>query len=110
MKRFLLFLAAGIGPCFCSGAASGRRCGGTRDTSITTPGGGTYNGSREGGAAVGPYGRTVGGARGYGAATGPGGVAAGGWQTAFTGTRFPTDVGLAHYSGVGVAGAHTTAY
>jgi hypothetical protein len=88
----------------------GAMAGGARDTSITTAGGRTYTGAREGGAAVGPYGRTVGGARGYGVATGPRGVAAGGWQTAFAGTRFPTDMGLAHYSGVGVAGAHTTAY
>ena len=56
-------------------------------------------------------GETVGGASHYGVATGPRGVAAGGWQSAFAGTRFPTDVGLAHYSTVGVAGVgHSTAY
>jgi hypothetical protein len=89
----------------------GAAAGGMRDTSITTAGGRTYSGSREGAAAVGPYGRTVGGATGYGVASGPRGTAAGGWQTAFAGTRFPTDVGLAHYSAAGVAGVgHSTAY
>jgi hypothetical protein len=97
------------------GAAYGRyggaAVGGTRDTSVTTAGGRTYTGSRQGAAAVGPYGRTVGGASGYGVASGPRGTAAGGWQTAFAGTRFPTDVGMAHYSSVGVAGVgHSTAY
>ncbi len=97
------------------GAAYGRyggaAVGGTRDTSVTTAGGRTYSGSREGAAAVGPGGRAVGGASGYGVASGPRGAAAGGWQTAFAGTRFPTDVGLAHYSNVGVAGlGHSTAY
>jgi hypothetical protein len=88
----------------------GAAAGGTRDTSITTAGGRTYSGSSERGVAEGRYGGVVGGSRGVGVATGPRGTAAGGWQTAFAGTRFPTDVGLAHYSGVGVAGAHTTAY
>jgi hypothetical protein len=89
----------------------GAAVGGTRDTSITTANGRTYDGSRQGAAAVGPYGRTVGGASGSGVASGPRGTAAGGWQTAFAGTRFPTDVGLAHYSTVGVAGVgHSTAY
>jgi hypothetical protein len=61
--------------------------------------------------AVGPYGRTVDGASHYGVASGPRGTAAGGWHSAFAGTRFPTDVGLAHYSTVGVAGVgHSTAY
>jgi hypothetical protein len=97
------------------GAAYGRyggaAAGGTRDTSITTAGGKSYTGSREGGVAVGPYGRTVGGASHYGTATGARGTVSGGWQTAFAGTRFPTDVGLAHYSTAGVAGVgHTTAY
>ena len=96
------------------GAAYGRygaAAGGTRDTSITTAGGRTYDGSRSAGVAVGPYGRTVGGATGYGAATGARGTAAAGWQTAFAGTRFPTDAGLAHYSSFGAATVgHTTAY
>jgi hypothetical protein len=98
------------------GAAYGRyggvAAGGTRDTSITTAGGRTYSGSTERGAAVGPYGRTVGGAEHSGTATGPRGTVSGGWQTAFAGTRFPTDLGLSHYSAVGVAGvgAHSTAY
>jgi hypothetical protein len=88
----------------------GAAAGGTRDTSITTAGGRTYSGSSERGVAEGRYGGVVGGSRGVGVASGPRGTAAGGWQTAFAGTRFPTDVGLAHYSGVGVAGARTTAY
>ncbi len=97
------------------GAAYGRyggfAAGGTRDTSITTAGGRTYSGSRAGGVAVGPYGRTVGGAEHSGAAVGPRGAVAGGWQTAFAGTRFPTDMGLSHYSAFGAAGVgHTTAY
>jgi hypothetical protein len=93
------------------GPLGGAAAGGTRDTSITTAGGKTYSGSSERGVAVGPYGRTVGGSTGSFAASGARGTAAGGWQTAFAGTRFPTDVGLAHYSSVGVGGiGHTTAY
>ena len=89
----------------------GAAAGGTRDTSITTAGGKTYDGSRSGGVAVGPYGRTVGGASGYGTASGARGTVSGGWQTAFAGTRFPTDAGLAHYSTFGAATVgHTTAY
>jgi hypothetical protein len=97
------------------GAAYGRyggaAVGGTRDTTVTTAGGKTYTGSREGAAAVGPYGRTVGGAEHYGTATGPRGTVSGGWQAAYAGTRFPTDMGLAHYTSFGTAGvAHTTSY
>jgi hypothetical protein len=97
------------------GAAYGRyggaAVGGTRDTSITTAGGKTYTGSRQGAAAVGPYGRTVGGASGYGVASGARGTVAGGWHTAFAGTHFPTDAGLAHYSSFGAATVgHSTAY
>jgi hypothetical protein len=94
------------------GRYGGAAVGGARETSITTANSRTYTGGREGGVAVGPYGRTVGGASGYGVATGPRGEAAGGWHTAFAGTRFPTDVGLAHYSTFGAVGgvAHSTAY
>jgi hypothetical protein len=89
----------------------GAAAGGTRDTSITTANGRTYDGSRTAGVAVGPYGRAVGGATGGFDVIGPRGGAAGGWQTAFAGTRFPTDAGLAHYSTFGAAGvAHSTAY
>jgi hypothetical protein len=53
----------------------------------------------------------VGGASGGGVAAGPRGAVAGGWHTAFAGGRFPTDMGLAHYSAFGVAGvAHPTAF
>src|SRR5262249_59261983 len=46
-----------------------------------------------------------------GVATGPRGTAVGGWRGAFAGTRFPTDLGLAHYANFGAAGfAHATDY
>jgi hypothetical protein len=93
------------------GGYGGAAAGGMRETDITTAGGRTYSGSSARGVAVGPYGRTVGGAEHASVATGPRGTVAGGWQTAFAGTRFPTDAGLAHYTGVGAAGVgHTTAY
>ncbi|HEX4588619.1 MAG TPA: hypothetical protein VH120_01740 [Gemmataceae bacterium] len=89
----------------------GAAAGGTRDTDITTAGGKTYSGASERGVAVGPYGRTVGGSTGSFATSGTRGTAAGGWQSAFARTRFPTDAGLAHYSGFGTMnGAHSTAY
>jgi hypothetical protein len=93
------------------GPYGGAVAGGQREVTATGPGGRTYSGERQGGVAVGPYGRVVGGASGSHVATGPRGTAAGGWQSAYAGTRFPTDVGLAHYSSFGAVGAaHTTAY
>jgi hypothetical protein len=93
------------------GRYGGAAIGGLRDTSITTAGGRTYSGSRIGGAAIGPYGRAIGGGAGGFDVIGPRGAATGGWHTAFAGTRFPTDIGLAHYSAIGTAGiGHTTAY
>ena len=50
---------------------NGAAAGGTRDTSVNTAGGRTYDGSRTGGVAVGHYGRTVGRATGYGTAAPP---------------------------------------
>ena len=77
----------------------------------TGPGGRSYSGERRVGVAVGPYGRVVGGASGAGVARGPNGVAGRGWQAAFAGTHFPTDMGLAHYSGFHAGGvAHSTAF
>jgi hypothetical protein len=93
------------------GPWGGGVAGGRRDVTATGPEGRTYSSERQGGVAVGPYGRAVGGASGAAVAAGPRGEAAGGWQTAFAGTRFPTDLGLAHYSAVGAAGvARPTAY
>jgi hypothetical protein len=77
------------------GRYGGAAVGGVRDTSITTAGGRTFNEVRAGGAAVGPYGRVIGG----------------GWRSAYAGTRFPTDMGLAHYTTFGATGvAHNTTY
>src|SRR5262245_4603713 len=93
------------------GPFGGAALGGTRDTAITTAGGRTYSGARQGGVAVGPYGQVVGGGSGFGTASGPRGTVSRGWQTAFAGTRFPTDMGLSHYAAFGAAGVgHTTAY
>ncbi len=89
----------------------GRVAGGERDLTATGPGGRTYSGERRGAVAAGPYGRVVGGASGAGVARGPAGEAGRSWETAFHGTRFPTDMGLSHYSSFGAVGAaHTTAY
>jgi hypothetical protein len=85
----------------------GAAAGGRRETTVTTPEGRTYSGSRQGGAAVGAYGRTIGG--GERSVTGAGGTV--GWRSAYAGTRFPTDLGLAHYSSFHAAGiGHSTAY
>jgi hypothetical protein len=89
----------------------GAAAGGTRDTSVTTAGGKSYSGSSERGVAAGRYGGVVGGSTGSFTASGARGTAGGGWHSAFAGTHFPTDVGLAHYSTAGVAGVgHSTAY
>jgi hypothetical protein len=97
------------------GAAVGPRggavAGGSRDVTATGPEGRTYSSETQRGAAVGPYGRTVGGSSGYRTASGPRGTASAGWQTAFAGTRFPTDFGLSHYTTFGATGAaHSTSY
>src|SRR5262245_12246794 len=93
------------------GPVGGRAVGGEREVTATGPEGRSYTAERRGGVAVGPYGRVVGGASGGGVARGYAGEAGRGWQTAFAGTRFPTDMGLAHYSAFGVAGvAHPTAF
>src|SRR5262249_57810738 len=55
-------------------------------------------GWRQWGAAVGPYGRVGGGDQRSWTATGRQGYLSRGWQSAFAGTRFPTDFGLGHYS------------
>ena len=89
----------------------GAAAGGTRNTTVTGPDGRSYSGSREAGAAVGPYGRTVGGETHTGAYSGPNAAFAGTRSAA--GVRFPTDVGLSHYSAFGAAGVafgHSTAY
>jgi hypothetical protein len=93
------------------GPLGGFAAGGTRDVSATGPEGRSFSSSRTGGVAVGPYGRTIGGAdRSFDAIT-PRGAVTGGWQSAFAGTRFPTDIGLSHYSAVGGVGVtHSTAY
>jgi hypothetical protein len=64
---------------------------------------------------MGPGGGWAAGGSRYGTASGPRGTVAGGerWAGAgVAGPRFPTDVGLAHYTGVGGFGAvgHTTAF
>jgi len=89
----------------------GAAVGGSRDVTATGPEGRTYSGSRQGGAAVGPYGRIVGGGSGSATASGPRGTASGNWQSAFGGSRFPTDFGAAHYASFNAAGGgHSTAY
>ncbi|HEX3315529.1 MAG TPA: hypothetical protein VHR72_11590, partial [Gemmataceae bacterium] len=70
---------------------------GFRDTTIAGPEGRSFSGSRDAGIAVGPYGRTVGGV----------------WRSQFAGTRFPTDLGLSHYSAFGGAAVgigHSTTF
>jgi hypothetical protein len=76
----------------------GAAAGGTRSVTATGPDGRSYSGSREAGVAVGPYGRAVGGEVRTGAVAG---------------ARFPTDLGLAHYStfgGAAVGVGHSTSY
>src|SRR5262245_27286237 len=96
------------------GAAVGPRgavAGGTRDVTATGPEGRTYSGSRTRGAAVGPYGRVVGGDEHYGTAVGPHGAVSGGWRSAYRGTPFATDFGIArnpYFSGGALA--HSTSY
>ncbi|MBI3407230.1 MAG: protocadherin [Planctomycetes bacterium] len=96
------------------GAAVGPRggavAGGTRDVTATTAGGRTYNSDKQAGVAVGPHGRVVGGSERTGVATGPGGAVSRSSGTAFAGSRFSTDFGLAHYSSISAAGVHSTAY
>lgn len=97
------------------GAAVGPRggvaAGGTRNTQVTTAGGRTFDGERQGGVAVGPYGRVVGGGSRAGVASGPRGTVAGESHTAFAGTHFPTDTGLARYSSFNAVGVnHSTTY
>jgi hypothetical protein len=89
----------------------GAAAGGSRDVTATGAEGRTYSSSAERGAAVGPYGRYVGGGEHSATATGPRGTASGSWQSAFAGSRFPTDFGAAHYSSFNAAGVgHSTAY
>jgi hypothetical protein len=89
----------------------GGAAGGSRSVTATGPEGRTVSGSRQGAVAAGPYGRVVGGGSRAGVASGPGGTVAGASRYGFAGTRFPTDLGLAHYSSFG-AGAvgHSTAF
>lgn len=88
------------------GPFGGVAAGGTRDVTATGPGGRTYSADRSAGVAVGPYGRAVGGTAGRETVAGPRG-----WESAYGGTRFATDAGLAHYGSFGVGGvAHSTAY
>ena len=89
----------------------GAAAGGVRNTTVTGPDGRSYSGSSARGAAVGPYGRAVGGETRSGAFAGPNGAFAGSRSAA--GVRFPTDVGLSHYSAFGAAGVgvgHVTNY
>jgi hypothetical protein len=96
---------------FARGPYGGVAAGGQRSVTATGPGGRTYTGSRQGGVAAGPYGRVVGGGSRVGVATGPRGTVAGGYRGGFAATRFPTDMGLAHYSAFRVGGVgHSTAY
>lgn len=93
------------------GPYGGAAVGGSREVTATGADGRSYSGYRSGGAAVGPYGRTVGGSEHVGTASGPRGTVSGGWESAFAGTRFPTDLGLSRYSSLGVGGvAHSTSY
>lgn len=91
------------------GAYEGRYGGGgaygSRDTSVTTAGGKTYSGDRQGAVATGPMGRTVGGAsRSYEGRNG-----SGSWETAFAGNRYTGNMN--HYASVyGANGVHSTAY
>ena len=72
---------------------------------MTTAGGKTYSGERQGGVASGPLGRTVGGSSGSYA----GRYGSGSWQSAFSGNRYGGD--MRHYSSVyGANGVHSTAY
>ncbi len=87
------------------GPLGGVAAGGGREVTATGPGGRTYSAGRAGGVAVGPYGRTVGGVAGRESFAGPRG-----WESAYHGTRFATDAGLAHYGGVALGGIHPTAY
>jgi hypothetical protein len=93
------------------GPFGGFAAGGQRDVTATTAGGRTFSGSRDEGVAAGPFGRTIGGESRAGIATGPGGAFAVNSRSAFAGTRFSTDFGLAHYSSFNAAGVgHSTAY
>jgi hypothetical protein len=84
--------------------------GGTRNVTATGPEGRTYSSSSARGAAVSPGGAITGGSR-VASATGPEGSVsrASGWGAAAT--RFPTDAGFAHYSGVAAGSwARPTSY
>lgn len=92
-----------------AGPWGGMAAGGTRDVTATGPEGRTFSSDRERGLAVGPYGRVVGGGSGSALATGPRGAVGGNWQSAFSGSRFATDLGLGHYSSFNAAGVgHST--
>jgi hypothetical protein len=94
--------AAAVGP------RGGAAAGGMREVTATGPAGRTYSGYRAGGIAAGPYGRIVGGGTKAGVATSPYGRIAAGTHT---GVRFPTDIGLAHYSSFNVGHiGHVTPY
>ena len=92
------------------GPWGGVAAGGTRTISGTTPGGRSFSTTMDRGGVMGPGGGFVGGGSRYGVASGPGGTIAGGSRWGAAGVRFPTDVGLAHYStvgGFGVVGNRT---
>lgn len=91
------------------GPRGGEVAGGQRDVTATGPNGRTVTDDRAGGVAAGPYGRTVGGVEGARGVAGPNGAAGEAWKGAYAGTRFPTDMGLNHYAGVGAVG-HSTAF
>lgn len=94
-----------------TGPLGGFAAGGTRDVTATGPEGRTYSSDRDRGVAVGPYGRVVGGGSGSASASGPRGTADTSWQRAFSGTRFPTDLGLGSYSNFDAAGVrHNTTF
>lgn len=91
------------------GPMGGAAAGGTRDVSVEGPGGRSYSRDSQWGAARGPMGNTVAGGSHYAEGVGRYGgfESAGRWGAA--GTRFPSDMGLARYSAVGVGGiAHQT--
>ncbi len=91
------------------GPWGGAAVGGTRDVSVEGPGGRSYSSESQRGAAVGPWGNSVAGGSRVAEGTGRYGSyeTAGRWGAAAT--RFPSDLGLARYSAVGVGGmAHQT--
>ena len=94
------------------GPFGGVAAGGSRTISGTTPGGRSFSTTASRGGFMGPGGNFVGGGSRTGFASGPGGTFVGGSRWGAAGTRFPTDLGLAHYTSIGGYGAvaHSTAF